>query len=570
MKRTLLVVCVLFFGIVKPKAQDIPTPFANLKTLPAGSYVIPMDNNLQTNNAIGVGDFNLNAYGMIVHLLNHNVKLKWVIKTGKAKDEADFSGNAEQIKPAYVAGSVTRNFIAGPFVVDAADTAGVTALIDEFYTTHNLAGTNRPRLFRLSEDVASVDIRYDMTGFKPKAAILTDGGNQQIHVNYMTACKIPTENYALSTGTDLLAKCFTFASEPHNDLTGPTIDATITAIRRFVEYGGNFLAQCAAILNYENNDLGRFQTTGGVTSLNANIGTNLSYPNADLSFSQFQGAYNASRNGTFRNWTISSGINEEHNHAAGTGGNNNAIGASVSKIKTGAGGLVFYVGNHEFSNLQFDGINGIRMYMSAFLTPVSVNNACKTGEVITGTLPVKWISFNGNKNKDRITLEWSIAQNETADRFEVEKSSNGRDFETTGVVFTTEKKGTEGYAYFEKLKSAEKIFYRLKGIDKSQTISYSKTLAFQMEAKASAGQLNIINNPVNNDKLTLSIASSSNQPAEIRVYNITGQQIMQQKTRLSEGNNVVSVPLSANMMTGVYVAEVFNGTDRYSSRFVKQ
>ncbi|MBI5856473.1 MAG: hypothetical protein HZB42_02385 [Sphingobacteriales bacterium] len=461
---------------------DLPSPDANLQTLPAGSYVIPMDNTLQTDNVIGSGNFNLKAYGLVVYLLNNDIKVKWVIKAGKAKDGIDFSANAQEVKPALIPGNSLRDFIAGPFVIFASDTTGVAALVDNFYASNSLTGYNRPRVFRVSFDVANVDIRYNLTGFKPKAAILTDGGKQAIHVGYMTACKIPSSSYMLATGGDLLTKCFTFASEPHNDVTGPVVNATISAIKTFVQYGGNFLAQCAAVINYENNSLGRFQTTTGITTVNAGVGTTLSYPNPDLGFSQFHGSFNASNNGSVKNWSINAaGANDEHNHATGTGANASAIGASVSKLKSGIGGLVFYVGNHEF--LVSDGvigINGIRMYMNAFLTPVSINNNCNTGQTLTNPLPVKLISFNAilSQDQSKVNLTWTTAQEMNASHFIVERSIDGITFNEAGMVFAVGNTNEQqNYQYSDKIANINSsiIYYRLRQVDVDGKSMYSET-----------------------------------------------------------------------------------------------
>jgi hypothetical protein len=86
---------------------DLQGPPSNLQTLPAGSYVIAMDNAFQRNSA---GEFNLKAYGLIVYLLNNNARIKLSIKAGKVKDGIDFTALAEQIKPTLVAGGVSRNF----------------------------------------------------------------------------------------------------------------------------------------------------------------------------------------------------------------------------------------------------------------------------------------------------------------------------------------------------------------------------------------------------------------------------------------------------------------------------
>ena len=65
-------------------------------------------------------------------------------------------------------------------------------------------------------------------------------------------------------------------------------------------------------------------------------------------------------------------------------------------------------------------------------------------------LPVHLIRFQGNMNKNnKVTLNWTVADNETVNSFEIERSFNGRDFTTVGVVFASEKMGTENYMFYE-------------------------------------------------------------------------------------------------------------------------
>src|SRR5688572_18410332 len=245
MKAFITSLClVLISCVLRAQNTDLPSPAANLQTLPSGSYVIAMDNTNQLNNS---AVFNYKAYGLAVHLLNNHVKLKWVITAGKAKDATDFTVLAAKIRP--VAGIVSIfSFKAGPFVIFPADTTGVSDLITGF--NNGISNVNdKIKVYRTLAPV-TVDIRYDMTGFIPKAAILTDGGNQDIHVANMISCNITSTNYRMVAGPELLTSCFTFASEPHNSKIGIEVDNAISAIKRFVEFGGNFLAQCHAIITY--------------------------------------------------------------------------------------------------------------------------------------------------------------------------------------------------------------------------------------------------------------------------------------------------------------------------------
>src|SRR5687768_5171759 len=94
----LLMLLTSFF--VQSQNRDLPLPNANMQTLPTGSYVIAMDNALQANAS---GNFNLKAYGLVVHLLNNNIKIKWSIRSGKAKDGTDFTANAVKFQPTLTA-----------------------------------------------------------------------------------------------------------------------------------------------------------------------------------------------------------------------------------------------------------------------------------------------------------------------------------------------------------------------------------------------------------------------------------------------------------------------------------
>lgn len=365
----------------KTKAQDMPQPTANYQLLPTGSLVIAMDNTTQANST---NNFNLKSYGLVVFLLNNNVKLSWIIQAGKLKDGIDFSATACMVKPSI--GSITNfDFRAGPFAVSVNDTIGVAGLIDN-YNSSIIKSTDRVKVYRTMTD-AMVDQRYNLTGFKPKAALLNNGGNWTIHKDYLLAAGINfginstgtmASNWEQSIASDLLSSCFTFASEAHWSETNLAIAKNVTDnIRIFLQAGGNVLAECAAVRTYEN--VGKFHSTGGINQLTENLFSSslstLAYDNADLSYSQFNGNINISKGGSLQNWTYSGSLqNSEHNHVRGTITNN--IGASVSKINTAVnGGLLFYLGNHKFDRIDDVTIlNGIRMYLNAFLTPPPNNN----------------------------------------------------------------------------------------------------------------------------------------------------------------------------------------------------
>ena len=195
-------------------------------------------------------------------------------------------------------------------------------------------------------------------------------------------------------------------------------------------------------------------------------------------------------------------------------------------------------------------------------------NATVIGCMENISLPVKLTSFGGNLNGKQINLHWAVAENEDDDHFEVEKSTDGKEFTTAAIVMASEKAGSENYSFAEIMKS-EKIYYRLRMFDKNKVVTFSNTLIFETKTVVNAGGLRIVNNPAT-DKLSLSFTSANNQSLEIKVYDLSGRMQMNQKVNVYEGNNLINLPLASAFSTGIYAVEVSNGHERLTSKFVKQ
>ena len=184
-------------------------------------------------------------------------------------------------------------------------------------------------------------------------------------------------------------------------------------------------------------------------------------------------------------------------------------------------------------------------------------------------LPVNLISFQGNVNaKNKVSLQWKIGNNKTVDQFEVQRTYDGREFKTIGIVFGSEKIDIEDYMFYETISSFDKVMYRLKMIDKDGDIGYSKTLVFQNKATTN-NSIKIFNNPVI-DQLTFNYTVLISQIIDIKVYDMSGRLMMTNKVKGFEGNNMISLPLTSTFKPSMYLLEVRNGADIQTAKFVKQ
>lgn len=86
--------------------------------------------------------------------------------------------------------------------------------------------------------------------------------------------------------------------------------------------------------------------------------------------------------------------------------------------------------------------------------------------------PAKVISIDGRFSNNKFILNWIVGENETADQFEVEKSTDGKNFTLAALVFGTDKSETDKYQFYEKAGN-QKISYRIKLINKDRKTAYS-------------------------------------------------------------------------------------------------
>ena len=117
----MVVALIMFLSLThRASAQDLDPVTPNYQLVPAGSYVIAMDNELQYDATNGA--FNIKAYGLLATLLDNRIALYWSIRAGKAKDDTDFSAMATRVFPSAAVAS-PRQFKAGPFLVQPTDSA---------------------------------------------------------------------------------------------------------------------------------------------------------------------------------------------------------------------------------------------------------------------------------------------------------------------------------------------------------------------------------------------------------------------------------------------------------------
>lgn len=184
------------------------------------------------------------------------------------------------------------------------------------------------------------------------------------------------------------------------------------------------------------------------------------------------------------------------------------------------------------------------------------------------TLPVKLVSFNGAIKNNQVVLSWKVDLNETADKFEVERSTSGGKFTSIGTVFGTSTAGTASYGFSDPFPANEKLAYRLRMTDKNQKAEYSKIIYFNASASTEK-YISLLQNPVMN-KLNVSFQTKEREIVEIRVIDMTGSVKTSQRMNVESGNNVLYIPLPSSLPTGSYVVSVQHSKGMFNQKFLRR
>ena len=177
-------------------------------------------------------------------------------------------------------------------------------------------------------------------------------------------------------------------------------------------------------------------------------------------------------------------------------------------------------------------------------------------------------SFSVNSTSSINRLDWTVGNNQGAKSFWIERCTNGKDFKTIAVLLATEKLSTESYRYADTITSQDKIMYRLRILSKNQHTFYSKIVITQSKITPNYN-IKILGNPVT-DQLSFNYYSKGVEQADIKIYNLCGKIVLDQKINSFRGNNLITIQVNSAFTPGMYIMKMNNGISTQTVKFVKQ
>ena len=173
-------------------------------------------------------------------------------------------------------------------------------------------------------------------------------------------------------------------------------------------------------------------------------------------------------------------------------------------------------------------------------------------------LPVELISFEGKPTPSGIELTWATASETDNDRFEVERSQNGKSFTAIGAVEGAGSSSTRiNYTFTDASAKAGLHYYRIKQVDFDGTSETSKVIAVENErAAATADNLSVYPNPVTGK--VVHVALEPNTGTMLQIRDLNGRTVYSQAIEAGQRRLELSIA-ELQLKKGMYLVILQNG-----------
>ena len=168
------------------------------------------------------------------------------------------------------------------------------------------------------------------------------------------------------------------------------------------------------------------------------------------------------------------------------------------------------------------------------------------------------ISFTATPNHDDVLLNWQTGDESNTDVFNIQRSTDGSTFNNIGKVAAMESV-SHNYNYTDATPPAgPMLYYRLQETDIDGRSIYSDIAICNLPVSK---EITLFPNPASNN---ITITGTGNY-SYLKIFNLSGQQL----NNYSINGESITVTVTA-LPSGVYIAELSNGTNTTQLRFLKR
>ena len=186
--------------------------------------------------------------------------------------------------------------------------------------------------------------------------------------------------------------------------------------------------------------------------------------------------------------------------------------------------------------------------------------------MVTGSLPVAFESFQVSSNNNGNLLTWVVSAQKNVSNYEIEYSNDAVNFATVGSVPARTGGTRITYNFLHKISNNKNGYYRIKVVDLDGEVTYSAI----EEVKAQQMIVKMTSSPNPTPGIfKLTIPASARTTANLRIYDQIGRVVESKKIELQSGINETNFDLS-RMSAGNYQIVCESNNGRFVNTVIKK
>jgi hypothetical protein len=178
---------------------------------------------------------------------------------------------------------------------------------------------------------------------------------------------------------------------------------------------------------------------------------------------------------------------------------------------------------------------------------------------VNAPLPVKFAGFYAKTVSSGVSLTWNVGGEENVNGYEVQKSSDGKNFTKIGFVAAS---NASSYSYTD-VKPGDVVYYRIKSVDNDGKYAYSTVVS--VKGQQSTVVLKAFPIPAQN-QLTIQHGAAGNS-SKIEIVAADGRMIT--SVSVASGTQQTNIDMSI-AKPGVYVIRFVDNANTETLKIVKQ
>ncbi len=197
-------------------------------------------------------------------------------------------------------------------------------------------------------------------------------------------------------------------------------------------------------------------------------------------------------------------------------------------------------------------------------SPIIINN--QANDAPGGTLPLSLVHFGGKPEGTRIVLEWNTADEYMHRQFGVLHSVDAIHFNVIGVLKgnTSGVKQNNRYRFIDEQPQSGINYYRLQMIAIDGQSEYSAIIS--VKSTENRPLMTVYPNPAHSH-VSVRVSLSTEAPLQLRLFDLSGKQVMQREERGHTGSSVLNLPLNG-ITAGIYILELKTPSGTKTQRLV--